>query len=545
VKIKKLFKAVLSSQKSLAFVFVGLFGIIGIVTLLYSHADSTTASLSLSQSSQTVTTGSDITVTLVLNPDGNSINTVQSVLSYPSANFNFVSAVAGSSLGNFIYTKNTGSVTITAASTTPVSGTSPVTVAVITLASNSIGNNLALSLASVCPSGNYALTCSAVYDSVNDNNDLASVGSSAIYTVNAQPPSAPTNFKSTAVTTSATTLSWTTSTDTGGTLGGYYLYRYPTSDGTNPLPDDIVKVATIPTYDTSYTDSNLIPGTSYNYYLEAYDTSTPVEVSLSTPDITVTTTALPTAPTNLSKTASTTTSISLGWTASTDTGGPGLGGYYLYRYPTSDGTNPLPDDIVKIATLPPSATSYTDSNLNPGTSVSYYLEAFDTALVPDVSASSSTLNASTALNVVPSTPTGLTKDSSSAYTISLGWTASTDTGGPGLGGYYLFRNGTKIATLTASTTTYMDIGLSINTAYSYYVQAFETGLSPSLSATSIPASISTSSIIGDLDGDNQVTGHDLSIALSEYGKNYPPAEFDGGSIVEGHDISMLLTNYGK
>jgi hypothetical protein len=52
-------------------------------------------------------------------------------------------------------------------------------------------------------------------------------------------------------------------------------------------------------------------------------------------------------------------------------------------------------------------------------------------------------------------------------------------------------------------------------------------------------------LVGDLDGDGHVTGHDLSIFLGHYGTNYAPAEFDGGTIVEGHDLSMLLSNYGK
>jgi len=55
----------------------------------------------------------------------------------------------------------------------------------------------------------------------------------------------------------------------------------------------------------------------------------------------------------------------------------------------------------------------------------------------------------------------------------------------------------------------------------------------------------TAALIGDLDGDGHVTGHDLSILLANYGANYPPAEFDGTNVVEAHDLSLLLANYGK
>ncbi len=55
----------------------------------------------------------------------------------------------------------------------------------------------------------------------------------------------------------------------------------------------------------------------------------------------------------------------------------------------------------------------------------------------------------------------------------------------------------------------------------------------------------TAALVGDLDGDSHVTGHDLSILLSHYGTNYAPAEFDGTPVVEAHDLSLLLSNYGK
>jgi endoglucanase len=235
------------------------------------------------------------------------------------------------------------------------------------------------------------------------------------------------------------------------------------------------------------------------------------------------------------------TGITLSWTASTDSGGPGLGGYYLYRYTTSAGAS----TAIKIASPSASTTLYVDSGLSPGTSYSYYLEAYDTSSPVNVSAASTTLAASTQALILPSVPTGLTRTGASAYTILLSWTASTDSGGPGVGGYYLFRNGTKIATIAAPTTTYIDTGLTISTTYSYYLESYDTANPANVSAASSTSNYETSTILGDIDGDDSVTGHDLSILLSNYGKNYPPAEFDGVSTVEGHDLSILLSNYGK
>ena len=87
----------------------------------------------------------------------------------------------------------------------------------------------------------------------------------------------------------------------------------------------------------------------------------------------------------------------------------------------------------------------------------------------------------------PSTPTGLSSPSKTTTTISLAWNASTDTGGSGLAGYRVYRNGT----LRTSTTqlTYTDTGLTPNTAYSYRVSAYDNASNES--AQSAPLSVTT------------------------------------------------------
>jgi hypothetical protein len=149
-----------------------------LLSSLPATADSKTASLSLSPSAQTVTNGSKVTMTLVVNPEGNLINTVQTNLSYPSENLSLVKAVGGPKLGDFIDTPENGSLIILAASATPVSSTSPVTVATITFkAKNSAVNNF--DLAKVCPTDKSGVKCSAVYDSTTNNNVLSKVVSPA------------------------------------------------------------------------------------------------------------------------------------------------------------------------------------------------------------------------------------------------------------------------------------------------------------------------------------------------------------------------------
>ncbi len=82
----------------------------------------------------------------------------------------------------------------------------------------------------------------------------------------------------------------------------------------------------------------------------------------------------------------------------------------------------------------------------------------------------------------PSAPTNLSANAVSTSQVNLQWTASTDNSG--VAGYYLYRNGIKVTTVT--TTSYSDVGLSPATAFSYYVQAYDaTGNVSAASATTI------------------------------------------------------------
>ena len=71
-----------------------------------------------------------------------------------------------------------------------------------------------------------------------------------------------------------TTISWTAATDDVG-VAGYYVYRWtdaPAGAGYTPVP---ARVATVTT-GTSYADTGLTNGTTYHYYVRAYDAATNV-----------------------------------------------------------------------------------------------------------------------------------------------------------------------------------------------------------------------------------------------------------------------------
>ena len=188
----------------------------------------------------------------------------------------------------------------------------------------------------------------------------------------------------------------------------------------------------------------------------------------------------PSTPNNVTATANSPTSVTVNWSASSDTGGPGLGGYYILR----NGT--------QVGSANSSTTSYTDNSASGGTSYSYTVEAYDTADPVDVSAASSAAPVTTP-NVLPSTPTGLTTTSNTYDSVGLHWSASTDSGGPGIAGYYVIRNGVNITPSGITTTSYTDTTVSAATTYSYKVEAYDSASTPDISALSSADSVTTPS----------------------------------------------------
>jgi hypothetical protein len=201
-------------------------------------------------------------------------------------------------------------------------------------------------------------------------------------------------------------------------------------------------------------------------------------------------TSPPTAPANFAASTTTQTSITLNWQPSTDSG-TGLGGYYLYR--TGAASSPL-------ATLDPcDPCSYTDSNLDVEKTYSYQLVAFDKSTLnnggPNLTDPVST-NASTQPDTAaPNTPT-VTLGTVTTTSVALSWTASIDpTPGTGIGGYYVYRGGNYLTTVTG--TSFTDTALTPATPYSYQVAAFDKSTSnnngPNVSALSaaVPATTLT------------------------------------------------------
>ena len=277
------------------------------------------------------------------------------------------------------------------------------------------------------------------------------------------PPSVPSGLNTVAVASSQINISWSAATDTGGSgMGGYRLY-------TNG-----VQFAT--TTATSYSWTNLTASTQYCVTVAAYDKAANVSAQSGQACIT-TLAAPPLAPTALLAAAVSDTQINLVWTDNSND----EDGFVIEGAPAAGGP------WTGIATLGPNVTTYSQMALT-GLSTYYFrVHAYNgigNSLYSNV-AGGTTLSGPDI--VAPSIPSVLIATASSSSQVNLHWVAATDSGGSGVAGYQVYRDGTQIATVT--TASYLATGLSPNTQYCFTISAYD--YAANISAQSSPACATT------------------------------------------------------
>lgn len=87
----------------------------------------------------------------------------------------------------------------------------------------------------------------------------------------------------------------------------------------------------------------------------------------------------------------------------------------------------------------------------------------------------------------PTVPSGVTAAATSAFSVQVGWTASTDD--VSVAGYAVLRDGAVLGSVSASTTSFTDMSALASTSYQYTVRARD--VSGNVSAASTGASVST------------------------------------------------------
>jgi beta-glucanase (GH16 family) len=183
------------------------------------------------------------------------------------------------------------------------------------------------------------------------------------------PPTAPTNFTATAVSSSEIDLSWTAST--GPACGGAVTYKV-TRNGTQ-IAGGLTG--------TTLKDTGLTASTAYGYTVTAVN-SAGSSAAASASATTLAGCSAPTTPTNFTATAVSTSEIDLGWTAST---GPSCGGTVTYNV-TRNGT--------QIATGQ-SATSLKDTGLTASTTYNYTVAAVNSVGASAAASASATTQSGT------------------------------------------------------------------------------------------------------------------------------------------------------
>ena len=228
------------------------------------------------------------------------------------------------------------------------------------------------------------------------------------------------------------------------------------------------------TYTPGFTVQDLSANTAYTLSVVAFDAagnlSDPSEAvraaTLAHPD-----TVPPSVPTGLRVISHGDTAIGIVWNPSTDNSG-GVAGYDVFR------------NGVRIAST--TGPSYFDKGLQPSTTYTYAVRAFDASW--NSSVSSKSVSATTAAGpdtTRPTTPTHVLATPTSDDTILLTWTPAYDANG--VAGYEIFRGDVPMQIDTTTLPTYDDEGLKPLTTYTYTIRAIDASGNVSFASTAVSA----------------------------------------------------------
>jgi chitodextrinase len=264
-----------------------------------------------------------------------------------------------------------------------------------------------------------------------------------------QPPTAASGLRQVSGDAKSITFSWDASTDNVG-VAGYHVHQGGTT------------IATVQTTSYTYAPSLLVCGSTYGLAVEAFDASgnrAPASVVVLTSAACGDTSA-PTTPTNLHIGTTTQTSLSVSWTASKDNVG-------VERYLIAGGASPGTT----------TGTTHDALGLTCGTSYRLQVSARDAAgntsspaeVVASTSPCPTPPSGGTGDRQPPTAPTGLLSSGTTASSLLLAWTSSTDN--VGVTGYAVFRDGTQVGTTPVAG--YTVGNLTCGKSYTVGVEAYD------------------------------------------------------------------------
>jgi chitinase len=331
--------------------------------------------------------------------------------------------------------------------------------------------------------------------------------------IDTQAPSAPSNLQASADSTRVN-LTWLPSTDNVG-VTGYRIYRNNTLFNTTTL--------------TSFTDTTVVSGTGYSYYVIATDANSNLSPQSNLVSIVVPTTPPPsdtTAPTvsiTSPTTGTTYTSAQAVTISATASDNVGVTRVEFYKNSTLFSTD----------TTSPWSTTWNLTSADNGTH-SFIAKAYDAASNNQTSqAVSLTVNIPVPDTEAPSAPSNLQATADSTR-VNLTWLPSTDN--VGVTGYKLYRNGALLTSL--STTNYTDTTVSSGSSYSYYVVATDLAGNFSTQSNTVSVSVPTPPIVAPVITSYSVTKKTMTTATITWTTDIPTT----GNINYGLTTTNLSNN---
>ena len=330
-------------------------------------------------------------------------------------------------------------------------------------------------------------------------------------------------------------ISWTAPSNTGGTNITITGYRITRTEGFEP------RATTIETNyqgGTTYTDMNgLKDNTRYCYNVAAInndpDPNNRDGAFNIEPKCTTTSKVAPDPPTSALARAGGPSSIVISWVAPLYNGGAAITGYEINVSTTgNEGSwSTLKDDIGA------TTTSFTHTGLLAETRRYYTISAKNSVGTGDPSqVVFATTNAATA----PGAPTSLSATAGGQTSISLTWTAPTNTGGAAITGYKIevSPNGTSSwsnleANTGSPTTRYTHSGLTAGTTRHYRVSAINSANLTGSASNIVSATTDAATAPGAPTSPSATAGGQTSISLT-----WTAPTNTGGAAITGYKIEV-------
>lgn len=264
--------------------------------------------------------------------------------------------------------------------------------------------------------------------------------------VDEAPPAVPQDLRAVPVGPDLVNLTWMASEDDLG-VAGYTVYR------------DREEIATVDGSTVSYDDASVEPETEYRYRVDAFDEagnhSEPSRPARVTTPRRVDDVA-PSPPSGLTAEPLGSNAVELSWSPSTDD--TGVAGYSIYR------------DGAELQTVDGLTTSFTDEDVEPATTYSYAVRAFDSS--GNVSSFSNEVEVLTDPEDDSEPPTApVVTVEHTGEGVRVLWEASLDN--IAVTGYQILRNGVEIQRVDATAGEYLDTDDLCEGTYTYEVVAFD------------------------------------------------------------------------